>query len=132
MSLKCIGCNTPIPAGATNCPMCGAPVRIAAPAGIVKEVPPSRNTVPPPIVQHVTEVHHHHSTQHEKPVLIEATSKKWKKLYLFAWLFVFLGMSSCAAATDGSTGAGVMTGIFFLAAFVTYMRARVGAWWNHG
>lgn len=41
-SLKCIGCDTPIPLGSTNCPMCGAKVKpstIPPPPGPPKQAP---------------------------------------------------------------------------------------------
>ncbi len=37
---KCIGCDTPIPYGASQCPMCGAPVQVVQPP----ESPPSQQT----------------------------------------------------------------------------------------
>ena len=73
--MNCAGCDTHIPQGASNCPMCGAKVARHVPECSFKLDPPPR-----PIIQPVTEIHHHHhSNSKEQPVLIEATGKKWKK-----------------------------------------------------
>ena len=52
---------------------------------------------------------------------------------MWAWLLFFLGFMSCiVAAGDKSRGAVAFAGICWLAAFSLYIRARSGAWWNHG
>lgn len=125
---KCIGCDTPIPFGATKCPMCGAPVQIAVITTQVQQSSPTQVTQP------VGEIHHyHHAQQPPHPILIEQTGKKWKKLYLISWLFFFFGMTACiGGASDGSSGAMIVSVIFWILGIGTYIRARFGAWWHHG
>jgi hypothetical protein len=112
--------------------MCGAPIKLAlqTSAADISVTPPQ------PIYQTVTEVHHHHAPPvQEKPILIEATGKKFKKMYLVAIGFMFMGMTSCMAAvteTDGSKESGAVTMIFWGLGIVFYLRARIGAWWHHG
>lgn len=123
--MKCMGCDTPIPPGGTKCPMCGAVNAYESPAA-------QQSQAAAPTISSAEVHHHHYPDRAEKPLLIEQTSKKWKKLYLWAWLFFFLGFMSCMpAVVDHSSSAGVMTGIFFLTGISLYIRARSGAWWNN-
>lgn len=127
MSMKCIGCDTPIPNGSTCCPMCGAPA--------LKVEPPSVPTASPQAALPVTEVHHHHhhTVNQDQPMLIEKTGKKWKKLQLWAILCCGLGVVSCVAgASSGNPGSPAFSTIFWLAGLELYIYSRMGAWWHHG
>jgi len=127
---KCAGCDTPIPQGGTACPMCGAKVNPSTMA--VSISPPPKQS---PIIQTVTEVHHHHNVNQAQPILIEATSKKWKKMYLQAMLFLCVGVTSCVAAVKSEPPSGGMmtfASICWLMGIIIYIRARFGAWWHHG
>ena len=56
-------------------------------------------------------------------------------MYLWGCLFFFLGFSSCIVGTASqSPGSGAMkfAGGFWIVGLVLYLRARFGAWWNHG
>jgi hypothetical protein len=108
--------------------MCGAPAQ--------KSITPAQQVTSQPIVQQITEHHHHHQyTPPDQPVTIEKTGKKWKKLYLWAWLYMLIGIVSCSGASSSSppssTGMTIAS-IFWLMAVATYIKARAGAWWNHG
>ena len=132
MELKCVGCNTTIPSGASRCPMCGAPIERPI-KSMAQTEPKTKHYGTPPTPKIVTEVHHHHQVSTDKPIQIEATGKKWKKLYLYAWGFLFLSMASCTIGVgSASTTMSIFTLIFFVAALFTYIRARFGAWWHHG
>ena len=126
----CVGCNTPIPNGSNKCPMCGAKVApLATP--IIFTTPAQAQS---PILQTVTEVHHHHHINQSQPILIEATGKKWKKLYGLACLSIFFAIVSCSiGASSKPPGAAMgVSGLLWMVGIVMYIMSRVGAWWNHG
>lgn len=125
--MKCLGCDTPIPAGAKRCPMCGAPTP--------NTELPAAPSVSPQMVQPMTEVHyhHHHSVHQDQPLLIEKTGKKWKKLQLWAVLCFGLGVMSCVAgASSGNPMTPAFSAIFWMAGIALYIYSRFGAWWHHG
>lgn len=67
---------------------------------------------------------------------IEKTGKAWKLLMLLSVLGMIAAVVMVAvAAQSKSTGpnAGVTIGILlFVAGFIGYIVARIGAWWYHG
>lgn len=68
----------------------------------------------------------------EKAQVIEATSKKWKKVQIAGIIILIIGIFSCTAATkqaDGSYGFGVSVPWIGMA---VYLYGRISAWWHHG
>jgi peptidoglycan/LPS O-acetylase OafA/YrhL len=107
--------------------MCGAPVQY----NDIQVIPIGTTRIAEP----VAEVHHyhHHTQQQTAPILIEKTGKKWKKLQIWAVMFMGMGVFSCMAAVqDHSPGAPVFTSIFWLIGIALYIYSRVGGWWHHG
>jgi hypothetical protein len=67
-----------------------------------------------------------------KAIVTEQTSKKWKGAMLFG-IFATLGgcvgtMATCGNRDVGATGTCILV---MFAGVVTFIGARVGAWWNH-
>ena len=69
-----------------------------------------------------------------KPVTIEQTSKKYKKLQLWAVLAIVVGFITMFAGSANGGGASAMGyGMLFLfGGIALYIYSRVGAWWNNG
>lgn len=71
-----------------------------------------------------------------KPVVTEATAKKWKGMQLVGGVMLIggcVGTVASVGSTPGkSTDPPVIAPILLLAGLTIYVFARVNAWWNHG
>ena len=69
-----------------------------------------------------------------KPVLIEQTSKKWKKTKLIAWLLIIGGFFAFGSGNNNGGFQNPITGLGFTLIFVgiiTLWVGKFGAWWHH-
>lgn len=68
------------------------------------------------------------------PVLIELTSKKWKRIKLIAWLsiiasfFIFMNGVGIGGFNNPITGLGLTFGFLSIALLFV---GKFGAWWHH-
>jgi len=66
---------------------------------------------------------------------IEATGKKYKKNQLLSLVAMGLGGGMIFTGIGNREPNGVLPvigGFLFLGGLISYIRARVGAWWHHG
>jgi len=73
------------------------------------------------------------------PVVIEQTSKRWKRQMVWGWSVMLLSVGGCTAvmptAGNGSTAQAVafFVGLIgFLTGAALHFSARAGAWWDNG
>lgn len=71
-----------------------------------------------------------------KPVVIEATGKKWKGLQLifsivFAVGFVWLITKACAIDESTSSEPSAIPVFMVIIGFLGYIISRIYAWWHH-
>lgn len=127
--MKCLGCDTPIPAESSICPMCGAAIKRIAP--VTQTLAETQSL---PCLGQPREIHHHHHSV-QQPIQIEQTGKRWKLMKLKAVGLMLLGLVSCSAGLSGDTPNhfwALMSLCFWIAGIITHYRARFGAWWHHG
>ncbi|MFA7201492.1 MAG: zinc ribbon domain-containing protein [Candidatus Paceibacterota bacterium] len=96
--IKCSECNSEISENASSCPHCGNPIQ--------KE----RVFV---------------STEKENPVEIELTSKRWKRVILFAWIVIIFSLFLCSIARVSEWLGLTILGVFIL------IIGKIGAWYSN-
>jgi len=69
-----------------------------------------------------------------KPVLIEQTSKRWKKVKLISWIVFIVGIFMFLSGFGKDGFQNPITGLGFSMAFFAFIGILVGkfgAWWHH-
>lgn len=69
-----------------------------------------------------------------RPVLIEKTGKKWKKLKLIAWLVIVFSFFGFTWGFNNGGFQNPLAGASFTFGFIgiiTLIVAKLGAWWHH-
>ncbi|MBI5037750.1 MAG: zinc-ribbon domain-containing protein [Candidatus Kerfeldbacteria bacterium] len=69
-----------------------------------------------------------------RPIVVQATSKRWKLAKLIAWISILVGIYLFLRGYGLDEWSSPMTGFGFTLAFVGFvalMVAKFGSWWNH-
>ena len=103
--IKCSECGKEVSDKANACPSCGNPIN---------------NAPTPPIGQDTT----------PKPVEIELTSKKWKKVHLLSWAVLILGFVLMANDPQHQLGFWGGVNLVLLAIIIRFV-GKIGAWWSN-
>lgn len=69
-----------------------------------------------------------HSLAPATPIVIEQTSKTWKKGMLWGVAITIVGFLLFGLLPEADA---VVAGVVFLGGVVTFLGAAIGAWWNH-
>jgi len=112
--IHCLECNREVSDRAANCPHCGVPIAAVGTAGTSIIAPTT-------------------------PVVIEKTSKKWKRHILIGFISALVILPFWLAlgtvhGPDNTTAFTVFT-VFTVALFVSavyFFVAIIMAWWHHG
>lgn len=96
--IKCSECSKEVSENATACPYCGNPLKVAE----VKV-----------------------STEPNKRVEIELTSKKWKKVILFSWIAIVVLLILFYSSKNY-----VWFGLLIISIFVL-IAGKIGAWYSN-
>ncbi|OGE77424.1 MAG: hypothetical protein A3B91_05035 [Candidatus Yanofskybacteria bacterium RIFCSPHIGHO2_02_FULL_41_29] len=71
-------------------------------------------------------------SKYDKPTIIEATGKKWKKMSAIGIVATIIGfLFIIGSFTNNSPGAGVFGSILFVVGGCMYIWSKLGAWWYH-
>jgi hypothetical protein len=123
MNWACPSCGSVNPAPKTQ----RAEIRCAACEATFSAEYTTATDVPPVIA----------STPH--PVVIEKTSKRWKRQMVWGWSVMFLSVGGCTAAmaaVEANSPAQVIPFALGVIGFLTgaalHFSARAGAWWDNG
>lgn len=101
---KCSECGKEVSDKAATCPSCGNPI----------------NSAPIPSVE----------KKNTKPVEVELTSKKWKKVHLASWGMIIGGLVFMANDPAHKLGFWFGVDLIIFGVIVRYI-GKIGAWWSN-